>query len=86
MIYACFKNQKAFWGRTALLVGGLALLSGCSNMTDTQQRVLSGAAIGTAAGAATIAMTGGCVSCGAAVGGAVGAGAGYLYDHAQKNW
>ncbi len=86
MTYACFANQKTFFHHAVLLAASLALLSGCSNMTDTQQRVLSGAVIGTAAGAATIAVTGGCVSCGAAVGGAVGAGAGYLYDHAQKNW
>ncbi len=34
----------------ALLAIGLAL-GGCSNMSDTQQRTVSGAAIGTAAGA-----------------------------------
>ncbi len=85
MLCAFFPPTSSF-ARPALLVASFAFLVGCSNMTDTQQRVLSGAAIGTAAGAATIAVTGGCVSCGAAVGGAVGAGAGYLYDYGKKNW
>lgn len=61
----------------------LMALSGCSDLSAKQQRMLTGAAIGTTVGAATIAMTGGCVSCGAAVGGAVGAGAGYAYDYFQ---
>lgn len=74
------------FARVAFLLACLAVLGGCTNMTDTQQRVVTGAAIGTAAGAATIAITGGCVSCGAAIGGAVGAGSGYLYDYATKNW
>lgn len=56
----------------------------CSNMNDTQQRTLSGAAIGTGVGVVGTAVTGGCVWCGAVVGGAVGAGAGYLYDQTKK--
>ncbi|MEZ0226280.1 MAG: hypothetical protein ACAH83_17115 [Alphaproteobacteria bacterium] len=59
-------------------------LCSCSNMNNTQQRVLSGGAIGAGAGAVGTAMTGGCVSCGAAIGGAVGAGAGYIYDQNEK--
>ncbi|HLI11311.1 MAG TPA: YMGG-like glycine zipper-containing protein [Alphaproteobacteria bacterium] len=55
----------------------------CSNMSNTQQRTLSGGAIGAGAGALGGALTG-CVWCGAAVGGAVGAGAGYLYDQTKK--
>jgi osmotically inducible lipoprotein OsmB len=55
-------------------------MSACSGMSSTQQRTLSGGAIGAGVGAAAGAVTGGCVSCGAVVGGAVGAGAGYVYD------
>lgn len=72
--------------RAALFAACLISLGACSDMSTTQQRVLSGAAIGTATGAVTTVMTGGCIACGAAVGGAVGAGSGYLYDYAQKNW
>jgi len=56
----------------------------CSNMNSTQQRTLSGGAIGAAGGAVITAVTGGCVWCGAAIGGAVGAGAGYVYDQVKK--
>jgi osmotically inducible lipoprotein OsmB len=58
--------------------------AGCSNMSNTQQRTLSGGAIGAASGAVITAVTGGCVWCGAAIGGAVGAGAGYVYDQVKK--
>ena len=61
-----------------------ALLAGCSDMSRTQQRVLSGAAIGTGVGAVGTVMTGGCVSCGAAVGAAAGAAGGYVYDQTHK--
>jgi osmotically inducible lipoprotein OsmB len=63
----------------------LLALSACSNMSQTQQRTLSGGAIGAGVGAVAGAATGGCVSCGAAIGGAAGAGAGYVYDQSQKN-
>ncbi len=58
----------------------VALLAGCSNLSQTQQRTLSGAAIGAGVGTATTLVTGGCVSCGAAIGGAAGAAGGYIYD------
>lgn len=61
----------------SILVVGLAL-SGCAGMTDTQQRTLSGGAMGAGAGALFGAM-GGNAAMGAAIGGAVGAGGGYLY-------
>jgi hypothetical protein len=67
-----------------VLVGALAV-AGCSNMSLTEQRVLSGGAIGATAGAVTTVITGGCVSCGAAIGGVVGAGAGYIYDRMTKD-
>lgn len=68
----------------ALVVAGLTLV-GCSGMSSTEQRTLSGGAIGAGIGAAGTALTGGCVACGAAIGGAVGAGAGYLYDQHEKS-
>jgi hypothetical protein len=63
----------------------LAALSGCSNMNATEQRTLSGAAIGTGVGVVGTAATGGCVSCGAAIGAAGGAAAGLIYDQVEKN-
>ncbi len=68
------------------LAAGLLILSlaACSNMSETQQRTLSGAGIGAGVGTAGTVLTGGCVSCGAAVGAAVGAGAGYIYDQNEK--
>jgi osmotically inducible lipoprotein OsmB len=66
-----------------LLIVGLLGTAGCSNMSSTEQRTLSGGAIGAAGGAIGGALTG-CAWCGAAIGGAVGAGAGYLYDQTKK--
>lgn len=63
---------------TALLV-----LPACSNMSQKQQRMLSGAAIGTGVGAATGAVTGGSPVTGAAIGAGVGAAGGYLYDESR---
>ncbi len=67
-----------------ILIAGLGL-GACSNMSNTEQRVLSGGAIGAGVGAAGTALTGGCVACGAAIGGAVGAGAGYIYDQTKDD-
>ena len=53
-------------------------LAGCSGMSETQQRMVSGGAIGAAGGAAITALTGGCIWCGAAIGGAAGTAAGYV--------
>lgn len=69
---------------TLALGASLLLLSACSGMNDTQQRTVSGAAIGAGVGTVGTVMTGGCVTCGAAVGAAVGAGSGYIYDQTQK--
>ncbi|MEH6631919.1 MAG: hypothetical protein V7776_13880 [Halopseudomonas aestusnigri] len=62
----------------------ITVLSACSGMSNTQQRVLSGGAIGTGVGVVGTALTGGCITCGAVIGGAVGAGAGYLVDQHEK--
>ena len=65
-----------------LLVVSLAL-SGCAGMSDTEQRTLSGGAIGTAAGGIVGAIAGH-TGIGLAAGALVGAGSGYLYDHHEK--
>lgn len=62
----------------------LCSLASCANLTQTEQRVVTGAAIGTTVGAVGTVMTGGCVACGAAIGGAVGAGTGYVIDKAKS--
>ena len=48
-------------------------LSACANMTDQQQRSLSGGAMGAAGGAAVAALTGGSAGLGALIGGGSGA-------------
>lgn len=69
----------------SLALIAMLALAGCSGMTTTEQRVLSGSAIGAGAGAVTAVATGGCTACGAVVGGVVGAGAGYVYDQWRKH-
>ena len=73
--------------RNSVMVAGVVvlLLSGCSNLSDSQQRVLTGTGVGVASGAVITVITGGCVECGAAIGGAVGAAAGYVVDVVKKN-
>jgi hypothetical protein len=56
---------------------------GCAGMSDTEQRTLSGGAIGTGAGAIVGAIAGH-TALGAAIGAAAGAAGGYLYDHHEK--
>lgn len=67
-----------------LIVVMLCATIGCTNMTPTQQRALSGGAIGAGGGAALGAITGGSPALGAAVGGAVGAAAGALSGEINK--
>lgn len=64
----------------------LALLTGtwgCAGMSATQQRVLSGSAIGTAAGAGMAAILGGPIVLGAVAGAAAGAAGGIIVDELQ---
>jgi outer membrane protein OmpA-like peptidoglycan-associated protein len=63
----------------ALAIGGL---SGCANMSETQQDTAKGAGIGAVAGAVLGAATGGSkgAATGAVLGGAVGAGGGYIWS------
>ena len=66
-----------------ILVIGLAL-GGCSGMSDTEQRTLSGGAIGAGAGAVVGAAAGN-AGLGAVVGAGAGVAGGYLYDQHEKS-
>ncbi len=67
--------------RYAALVSLLLLLGACARFSNQEQRILSGAAIGTATGAAIGIASGGVgTTAGAAVGAAAGAAAGYVFD------
>ncbi len=61
-----------------------AFLMGCAGMSSTEQRTLSGGAIGAGTGAAIGAVTGGSATTGAVIGGAGGALGGYIYDQQKK--
>ena len=65
------KTRGMFLGGFAL--AALALLGGCSNLTPQQQRVLSGGAIGSAAGLGIAALSGGSLLAGGVIGAAGGA-------------
>ncbi|MGH6893014.1 MAG: hypothetical protein ACREEP_12210 [Dongiaceae bacterium] len=72
--------------RTVCALIGVLALAGCANMSNTEQRMLSGGAIGAAAGAATGAIVGGLtMGTGAALGGVLGIGAGYVIDKADDD-
>lgn len=64
--------------RTVLAIALIAPLAACSGMSRTQQRALSGGAIGAAGGAAVGALTGGSAVTGALIGGAGGAAVGAI--------
>jgi len=66
-----------------ILVGSL-LLGGCSGMSYTEQRMLSGGAIGAGTGA-LIGWGAGNAAAGAAIGGGAGVLGGYLYDQYEKS-
>jgi osmotically inducible lipoprotein OsmB len=71
--------------KTVMLILAAALLfSGCANMSNTEQRVLSGGAMG-AAGGALIGAAAGSAAIGAAAGGGAGLLGGYVYDQYQKS-
>jgi hypothetical protein len=71
--------------KAVVLVLLVALLgAGCSGMSYTEQRTLSGGAIG-AGGGALIGAAAGSAATGAAIGGGAGLLGGYLYDQYQKS-
>ncbi len=57
---------------------------GCAGMSTTEQRALSGGAMGTAAGLGAAALFGGPLLVGAAVGAAAGAVGGVVVDEMQR--
>ena len=65
----------------ALAAGSFA--TGCAGMSRTEQRALSGGAIGAATGALIGSLSGN-AGAGAAIGGATGAAGGYLYEKNQE--
>ena len=66
------------------VIATLGITAACSNMSDTQQRALSGGAIGAAAGTAGALIFNGNPVWGAVGGAAVGTAAGLIYDNSQK--
>ncbi|MDP2699105.1 hypothetical protein [Thalassospira sp.] len=72
--------------KTAIMAIAVATfgLSACTNLSDRDQKMLSGAAIGSGVGVVGTVITGGCVSCGAAIGGVAGAGVGYILHENDK--
>ena len=72
--------------RNPVLVCCLVMgVSGCANMSSGEQRTLSGAGIGAAAGALVGELAVGRPMAGAAVGAAAGAAGGWLYDRHEKS-
>ncbi|MEO7887988.1 MAG: OmpA family protein [Polaromonas sp.] len=74
---------------TSITCAALAALtiSGCANMSETQQGTAKGAGIGAVAGAVLGAATGGSkgAATGAVLGGAVGAGGGYIWSKKMQD-
>jgi osmotically inducible lipoprotein OsmB len=67
-----------------LVMVAALMLGGCAGMSTTQQRTLSGGAIGASSGA-LIGWAAGCPACGAAIGGGAGLVGGYAYDQYEKS-
>ena len=68
----------------ALLVVLALVLGGCTGMSSTQQRMLSGGAIGASSGA-LIGWAAGSPAAGAAIGAGAGVLGGFLYDQYEKS-
>lgn len=64
----------------ALTAGFALLLTGCAGLTRTEQRVLSGGAIGAGLGTAGAVILGSPLIVGTAVGAGAGAMGGYIVD------
>ena len=71
---ASFSSPLRGSGAVLALLAAGAVLSGCAGMSDTAQRVLTGATIGAGAGAGLGAVTGGLsIPAGAIIGAGAGA-------------
>ncbi len=70
--------------RVAAAIILMISIAGCAGMNSTEQRMLSGGAIGAGAGAAVGAISGGSAATGAIVGGAAGVVGGLIVDEAEK--
>ena len=66
-----------------VILAAVFLAGGCSGMSYTQQRTLSGGAIGASSGA-LIGWAAGSPAAGAAIGGGAGMLGGFLYDQYEK--
>ncbi len=71
------------WALVLVLAASL-LVGACSGMSTTQQRVLSGGAIGAGSGA-LIGWAAGNPAAGAAIGGGAGVVGGFIYDRYEKS-
>jgi uncharacterized protein YcfJ len=70
--------------RLAATVAGVLLLAGCTDMTDTQQRALTGTVGGAAVGG-VIGAIGGNAGLGMAVGAGAGLAGGLIFDSVKRN-
>ncbi len=66
-----------------LMVGGV-LVSGCSNLSNRENRALTGAGLGAAGGAVIAGATGGSLLVGGLIGGAGGAAVGALTGDSHR--
>ena len=79
--------MKRTFSTLTCLALSMVVLSGCANMSETQQGTAQGAGIGAVAGALLGAATGGSKGAvnGAAIGGALGAGGGYIWSKKMQD-
>jgi hypothetical protein len=66
-----------------LVIVASLILGGCAGMSSTEQRVLSGGAIGASTGA-IVGWAAGSPAAGAAIGGGAGMLGGFLYDQYRR--
>jgi osmotically inducible lipoprotein OsmB len=78
------RDVKEMKHAAILIMVAALLVGGCSGMSTTTQRTVSGGAIG-ASGGALIGWAAGCPACGAAIGGGAGLLGGYVYDQYEKS-
>lgn len=70
-------------GTPLALAAAVILLAGCSDMSSSQQRTLSGAGVGAAAGTVVGALSGATLW-GAAIGAGAGAVGGFIWDQHKQ--